>query len=109
METLESYVGGRWHRAGAEFVPIHDPTTEEPIAQASSNGVDFEAALDHARSIGGVRLRSMTFAERGQLLMRMSKVISDAREELIALSLQNTGVTRKDAKFDLDGASGVLS
>jgi oxepin-CoA hydrolase/3-oxo-5,6-dehydrosuberyl-CoA semialdehyde dehydrogenase len=109
METLESYVGGRWHRASSEFVPIHDPTTEEPIAQASSHGIDFAAALDYARSVGGASLRSMTFTERGELLMRMSKAIADAREELIALSLRNTGVTRKDAKFDLDGASGVLS
>lgn len=109
MEILESYVNGRWHRAGSDFVSIHDPCTEEPIAQVSSHGIDFAAALEHARSVGGPNLRNMTFSERGEILMQMSKVITDAREELITLSLRNTGVTRKDAKFDLDGASGVLS
>lgn len=109
METLRSYLNGAWYEAKQGFVPLFDPCTEEPIAQASSDGFDAASALAYARETGGPALRSLTYRERGELLMKLSKVFSDAREDLIAVSLQNTGVTRKDAKFDLDGASGVLA
>ncbi|NIL99472.1 MAG: 3,4-dehydroadipyl-CoA semialdehyde dehydrogenase [Acidobacteria bacterium] len=109
MRTLRSYVEGRWHQADAGFVPLHNPCTEEPIAQASSAGVDFGAAYEHARETGGAALAGMTFAQRGELLAAMSKALYQKRDELIELSTLNTGVTRKDAKFDLDGATFTLS
>ncbi|MEZ4654801.1 MAG: aldehyde dehydrogenase family protein [Candidatus Eisenbacteria bacterium] len=109
METLESFVNGAWHRASSGHATLQDPCTEEAIAQVSSQGIDFAKALDHARTVGGANLRAMTFAQRGELLMRMSKAITDAREDLLDVSIRNTGVTRKDAKFDIDGASGVLA
>lgn len=109
MKTLRSYVQGRWVQADSDFVPLHNPCTEEPIAQASSRGVDFGAAYDHARDKGGPALREMSFAQRGELLSSMSKALYAKREELIELSRLNTGVTRKDAKFDLDGATFTLS
>jgi len=109
VKTLRSYVGGQWREARAGFAPLHDPCTEEVIAQASSDGVDFGAALEHAREVGGPALRALTFAERGELLLAASKALHACRDELIELSLRNSGTTRKDAKFDLDGATGTLS
>jgi len=109
MKTLRSYVLGNWHQADSDFTALHNPCTEEPIAQASSRGIDFGAVYDHARSVGGPALRAMTFAQRGELLSAMSKALYAKRDELIELSGLNTGVTRKDAKFDLDGATFTLS
>ncbi len=109
MRTLRSHVLGRWHQADAGFVPLHNPCTEEPIAQASSRGIDFRAAYEFARDRGGPALREMTFEQRGALLAAMSKALYEKRDELIQLSALNTGVTRKDAKFDLDGAMFTLS
>jgi oxepin-CoA hydrolase/3-oxo-5,6-dehydrosuberyl-CoA semialdehyde dehydrogenase len=109
MKTLRSHVCGRWHEATEGLVPLVDPCTEQPIAQAGSAGVDFGEALEFARRTGGAALRAMTFAERASLLKAMSKALHAARDELIALSLQNTGATRKDAKFDLDGATFTLA
>ncbi len=109
MKTLRSYVQGRWHQADSDFVPLHNPCTEEPIAEASSRGIDFGGAYDHARDKGGPALREMSFEQRGELLSSMSKALYAKREELIELSRLNTGVTRKDAKFDLDGATFTLS
>ena len=109
MKTLRSYVEGDWHQADSDFVPLHNPCTEEPIAQASSRGIDFGAAYDHARDRGGAALRGLSFAQRGELLSAMSKALHAKRDELIELSTLNTGVTRKDAKFDLDGATFTLS
>ncbi len=109
MKTLRSYVQGRWHQADSDLVPLHNPCTEEPIAQAGSRGVDFGAAYDYARDTGGPALRELSFAQRGELLSAMSKALYAKRDELIELSGLNTGVTRKDAKFDLDGATFTLS
>lgn len=109
MKRLKSYVEDRWHEATDGFATLVDPCTGNAIAEASSAGIDFTAALAHARDVGGSNLRSMTFAERGAMLSAMSKALYEKREELIELSLTNTGVTRKDAKFDLDGATFTLS
>lgn len=109
MQTLESYVSGRWHAANDGFVPLHDPCTEEEIARASSVGVDFGATLDHARETGGTALRAMSFGERAEALIAVSKALHAHRDELLELSMLDSGVTRKDAKFDVDGATGTLS
>jgi len=51
----------------------------------------------------------MTFSERAEILSAMSSVLHQHRDELIALSLRNTGTTRKDAKFDIDGGTFTLA
>jgi oxepin-CoA hydrolase/3-oxo-5,6-dehydrosuberyl-CoA semialdehyde dehydrogenase len=108
MKTLRSYVSGRWHQAERGFSPLVDPSTEEKIARASSAGVDFAAALAWARERGGPALRAMSFAQRGELLKAMAKVLREHRDELLELSRLNTGTTRADGAFDVDGASGTL-
>ncbi|MGE3165864.1 MAG: 3,4-dehydroadipyl-CoA semialdehyde dehydrogenase [Planctomycetota bacterium] len=108
MRTLRCFVEGRWWQAEAGFRPLINPCTEEPIAQASSSGLDFGAALAFARTTGGEALRSLTIPERAGLLAAMSKALHERRDELIELSLATCGTTRKDAKFDLDGATGTL-
>jgi oxepin-CoA hydrolase/3-oxo-5,6-dehydrosuberyl-CoA semialdehyde dehydrogenase len=109
MKTLRSYVRGNWHEATSGFVPLVDPSTEETIAQASSAGIDFGAVLDYARERGGKALRAMTFAQRAMLLKEMSKVLRDHRDELLDLSARNTGTTKPDGSFDVDGGSGTLA
>ncbi len=109
MKRLQSYVEGRWHTAESGFVPLVDPCSEETIAEASSVGIDFGAALQFARSQGGGALREMSIAKRAELLDGMSRALYESRPELIELSLTNTGATRKDAKFDIDGATHTLA
>jgi len=109
MKTLRSYVGGRWHEARSGFATLVDPSTEEEIGRASSDGIDFGAVLGAARDRGGPALRALTFAQRAQLLKDMSKILRDHRDELLDLSARNTGTTRPDGSFDVDGASGTLA
>ncbi len=109
MQTLRSFVAGGWHTATDGFVPLHDPSTEEEIARVSSVGVDFGESLQFARERGGPGLRSMSFAERGEAILGVSKALHAHRDELLELSMRDSGVTRKDAKFDVDGATGTLS
>ena len=51
----------------------------------------------------------MTFAQRAVLLKEMSKVLRDNRDELLDLSARNTGTTKPDGSFDVDGGSGTLA
>lgn len=109
MKTLRSYVCGSWHEAKSGLAPLLNPSTEEVVATAGSDGVDFGAALAYAREKGGPALRAMTFAERGALLKEMSKAMREHRDELLALSAENNGTTGPDGSFDVDGASGTLA
>jgi 3,4-dehydroadipyl-CoA semialdehyde dehydrogenase len=109
MKTLKSYVCGRWHEATSGFATLVNPSTEEEIARASSQGIDFGEVLAYAREKGGPALRAMTFAQRSGLLKEMSRVLRDHRDELLDLSRQNNGSTAPDGSFDLDGATGTLA
>ncbi|MEM7051598.1 MAG: 3,4-dehydroadipyl-CoA semialdehyde dehydrogenase [Acidobacteriota bacterium] len=109
MKTLKSYVYGAWHEAESGFASLVDPSTEEVIARASSDGVDFARVLDHARDVGGPALRALTFAERGALLKAISKLLREHRDELLDLSRQCNGTTGGDGSFDVDGAGGTLA
>ena len=108
MKTLKSYVEGKWVAGHGQGRPLHNPTTEEVIAEASTDGIDFGAAVDFARTRGGSALREMTFAERGQMIGAVAKAIHSIRDELLDLARINGGNTRGDAKFDIDGCTGTL-
>jgi oxepin-CoA hydrolase/3-oxo-5,6-dehydrosuberyl-CoA semialdehyde dehydrogenase len=79
------------------------------MAECNSEGIDFGGVLEHARAVGGPALRALSFAERAALLEAMAKAVHEHRDELLDLSSANTGTTRKDGKFDIDGATGTLT
>jgi oxepin-CoA hydrolase/3-oxo-5,6-dehydrosuberyl-CoA semialdehyde dehydrogenase len=108
MLELRSHVAGRWVGGGGSPQTLLNPATEEPLARASTEGIDLAAALDYARAAGGPALRALSFAERGALLKAVSDSMQAQRDELIALGIANGGNTRSDAKFDVDGAIGTL-
>lgn len=109
MRTLSSYVGGEWKAGKGRAAVLLNPATEEPLAETSTEGLDFAQALAFARDVGGPALRALTFAERGALCAAMSKAIHAHRDELLDLAIANGGNTRGDAKFDVDGAWGTLA
>ena len=109
MKTIRSYLAGAWVDGGGQAQPLVNPATEEPIAEVAAGPVDWSRVVAHARTRGGQALRALTFAERGQLVKALSKLIHAHRDELIALAIANGGNTRGDAKFDIDGASGTLA
>src|SRR6266849_3039062 len=108
MKTLRSYLGDRWVEGSGAPQTLVNPATEEPLAQASSDGLDLAAALAQARRKGGPALRALSFAERGILLKEMAQAIQAHRDELLDLAVANGGNTRSDAKFDVDGAIFTL-
>ena len=108
MLELRSYVSGRWVAGAGAAQTLLNPTTEEPLATASSEGVDLPSALEYARSRGGPALRAMTFSERGAALKAIADTIQGERDALLGLAIANGGNTRSDAKFDVDGAIATL-
>jgi 3,4-dehydroadipyl-CoA semialdehyde dehydrogenase len=106
--VLKSYLSGEWRMGSGKQTELVNPSTEDVVAQTSTEGFDFGSAVRFSREHGGRSLRAMTFAQRGELLKKLAKVVTDSREELITLGLVNAGNTRSDAKFDIDGASATL-
>jgi oxepin-CoA hydrolase/3-oxo-5,6-dehydrosuberyl-CoA semialdehyde dehydrogenase len=109
MIELASFVSGKWEKGKGKGAELVNPSTEEVVATTSTEGIDFGAALAFARERGGVALRAMSFAKRGEMLRSMSRAIHAKRDELIGLAITNGGNTRGDAKFDIDGAIGTLA
>ena len=109
MIQLESHLRGAWERGSGSVATLVNPTDGEPVAETTTAGLDLASALTWARDVGGPNLRATTFAERGEMLMAISKTLHAARDALIEDSILNAGTTRSDAKFDIDGATGTLA
>jgi oxepin-CoA hydrolase/3-oxo-5,6-dehydrosuberyl-CoA semialdehyde dehydrogenase len=106
MAVVRSYVEGRWF-APDSGSPVYDAATGELVAEVSSEGIDFGAALAYGRGRGGPALRGMTFHERAELAKAVGQMLREHRDELYALSYR-TGATKRDSLFDIDGGIGVL-
>jgi oxepin-CoA hydrolase/3-oxo-5,6-dehydrosuberyl-CoA semialdehyde dehydrogenase len=109
MRSLKSYVGGQWVASSRSAATLHNPSTEEAIAEIPSGDVNWKEQLAYSRDKGAASLQALTFAERGEILQAMAKTLHEGREELITLATENGGNTRGDAKFDIDGASFTLA
>ena len=108
MIRLKNFVQDQWVEGTGGFRTLFNPATEEAVAETSSEGLDFGAILKHAHDVGGPALRAMSFEERAGLLKAMSRALYAQREALIEVAMINGGNTRKDAKFDIDGATATL-
>jgi oxepin-CoA hydrolase / 3-oxo-5,6-dehydrosuberyl-CoA semialdehyde dehydrogenase len=106
MAVVRSYVAGRWF-APDSGTPVCDAVTGAPVAEVSSAGIDFAAALAYGRQVGGPALRELTFHERAELAKAAGQLLREHRDELYGLSYR-TGATLFDSKFDVDGGIGVL-
>ncbi len=107
MKELQSYLGGAWVSGDGEPTEVVNPSSGETLATLRSVGALAEA-VQFARSVGGKNLRAMSLPERGEMLKSLAKLLHEHREELLSLSVTSGGNTRGDAKFDVDGATGVL-
>ena len=104
---LKSFIHGRWQAGGARAVLLRDATTGDVVAQTGAEGIDFAAAVNYARQIGGPALRALTFHERAALLKGLAKALSAQKDEFYALSFR-TGATKQDSWVDIDGGISTL-
>jgi oxepin-CoA hydrolase/3-oxo-5,6-dehydrosuberyl-CoA semialdehyde dehydrogenase len=106
MAVVRSYIAGHWF-APDGGTPVYDAVTGETVAEVSTAGIDFGAALAYGRQVGGPALRELTFHERAELTKGVGQLLRKHRDELLRLSYR-TGATLFDSKFDIDGGIGVL-
>lgn len=104
---LESHALDRWVAPTGSLVEIASAIDGLVVAQASTQGLDFAAMVRHAREVGGPALRALTFHERADILRSLAKHLGEHKEALSALSA-DTGATKRDNFFDIDGGIGTL-
>jgi 3,4-dehydroadipyl-CoA semialdehyde dehydrogenase len=73
---LKNYVSGQWSEGKGAGAALVDPVTGEELARASTEGVDYRAALDFARRVGGPALRALSFAGRAALLGKIADTLT---------------------------------
>lgn len=108
VEALESYLGGKWSRGQGVETELIDPSNGTVLATASARGLDFAAALTHARERGGPALRALSYAERAKLLGAIADVLAANRARYEQIAIANSGNTKIDAAIDIDGGIGTL-
>ncbi|MDQ2909000.1 MAG: aldehyde dehydrogenase family protein, partial [Candidatus Eremiobacteraeota bacterium] len=107
VATLSSYVEGRWLAGAGEAAELPSAIDGHVVAAASSRGLDFARMIDYARRVGGPALRALTFHQRAAMLKALALYLNERREALYALSFE-TGATKRDHFFDIDGGIGTL-
>jgi oxepin-CoA hydrolase/3-oxo-5,6-dehydrosuberyl-CoA semialdehyde dehydrogenase len=104
---LRSYAYGEWVEGTGKGTQLVHAVTGEPVAEATSEGLDFKGMLEYGRTRGGPALRRMTFHERAALLKQMAKYLTERKEEFYAASAA-TGATKADCWVDIDGGIGTF-
>ena len=107
MKKLGNLVFDRWIEGDGDGNVLASAVDGAPIAAITSAGLDFAAILDHARQVGGPKLRGMTFHERGEMLKALAKHLDGIKSELYELSAR-TGATRRDSWPDIDGGISTM-
>lgn len=107
MNKLGNYVGGSWVEGEGDGQLLLNAVTGEPVAAASTKGIDFAAVLDHARKKGNPTLRKMSFHQRGNMLKALAMHL---RKQLPAFyeTSYKTGATKADSWVDIEGGIGNL-
>ena len=106
IQVLPSFVQSKWWRASTGS-PIRDASTGEELALVGSEGLDLAGAIDYARTVGQQSLGALTFHQRALILKALGAALTEAKEDLYAVS-DRTGATRRDSLVDVDGGIGVL-
>jgi oxepin-CoA hydrolase/3-oxo-5,6-dehydrosuberyl-CoA semialdehyde dehydrogenase len=107
VRMLSSYAQGEWVDGRGEGTVLHHAVTGEPVAAASSEGLDFKAMLDYGRKLGGPALRRMTFHQRARMLKALAAFLMERKEKFYQVSAA-TGATRTDSWIDIEGGIGTL-
>jgi oxepin-CoA hydrolase/3-oxo-5,6-dehydrosuberyl-CoA semialdehyde dehydrogenase len=104
---LRNLVQDQWVEGDGDGRILSSAVNGEPVATITSDGLDFAAVLDHAKTVGGANLRKLTFHERGDMLKALAIYLNDIKQEFYTLSTQ-TGATRKDSWPDIDGGISTM-
>ncbi|MGH7461974.1 MAG: aldehyde dehydrogenase family protein, partial [Longimicrobiales bacterium] len=105
--NIESYAAGRWRAGTTDGIEVFNAVTGASVGHVSSDGVDFEEMLRHARHLGGPALRGLSIHERAARLKALAQFLLDRKERFYEVSAW-TGATRADGWIDIEGGIGTL-
>jgi oxepin-CoA hydrolase / 3-oxo-5,6-dehydrosuberyl-CoA semialdehyde dehydrogenase len=107
MYKLGNYVLGNWIEGDGEGQTLFNAVTGDPIAAATTKGLDYHQILQYARNTGNPALRKMTFHERGRMLRALALHLREHLDKFYKVSYQ-TGATKADSWIDIEGGIGNL-
>ena len=107
MRKLENYITGNWITGDGEGQTLYNAVTGDAIYKATSEGLDFKAALEYGRTVGNAALRKLTFHERGRMLKALAMHLMANKEKFYQITYQS-GATRADSWIDIEGGIGNL-
>jgi oxepin-CoA hydrolase/3-oxo-5,6-dehydrosuberyl-CoA semialdehyde dehydrogenase len=104
---LLNYVAGEWVAGSGPVTELFHAVTGDKVAEASTGGIDFRRMVEHAKRVGGPKLRAMTFHERALMLKEVAKHLMARKDEFYRISAA-TGATKGDSWIDIDGGFGTF-
>lgn len=104
---IGNYISGKWTDGLGEGSALYDSVNGEIIGHTTTEGLDFGEILHYGRTIGGQKLRKMTFQERGNVIKNLALYLTKRKEEFYKISYR-TGATRVDSWIDIEGGFGNL-
>ncbi len=107
MNKLENYITGHWITGEGDGQQLYNAVTGEPIATATTKGLDFKQMLEYGRTVGNPALRKMTFHERGNMLKALAMHLRNHLDKFYDISYK-TGATKADSWVDIEGGIGNL-
>ena len=107
MYTVENYILGKWIKGDGEGQLLYNAYTRQPIANATTKGIDYAQVVHYARNLGNPALRKMSFHERGLMLRALALHLREHLDKLYSVSYQ-TGATKADSWVDIEGGIGNL-
>src|SRR5687767_14388464 len=107
MLKLENYVTGKWITGDGDGQLLLNAVTGEPVASASTKGLDYKAITDYARKVGNPALRKMSFHARGNMLKALAMHLRKHLDTFYKVS-SYTGATKVDSWVDIEGGIGNL-
>lgn len=107
LKKLNNYACGQWIPSTDDGEVLYNAISGEALYLCDSVNVDFAAALEYGRTVGGKQLRKMTFHERGRMLKALAMYLNERKEKYYQISAY-TGATRSDSWVDIEGGFGNL-
>lgn len=104
---IGNYISGKWTDGLGEGSALYDSVNGEIIGHTTTEGLDFGEILHYGRTIGGQKLRKMTFQERGNMIKNLALYLTKRKEQFYEISYK-TGATRVDSWIDIEGGFGNL-
>lgn len=108
VQSLESYLAGKWARGQGVESELVDPTNGAVLATVNARGLDLDGALKFARQRGAPALRALNYAARAKMLGAIADVLAANRAGYEEVAIANSGNTKNDAAIDIDGGIGTL-